>query len=450
MKRFLSDILKGPQDLFREFVCGAVTFGELYTLAGVLYYRFLEIEDKSIPVCLATEERDLVAAAILAAMASGVTLVLPHSLSRGALLQMHEVTGFSIAVTDGRHGFPEGTRILSSALREDETKLPEISVNPNAELLQLFTGGSTGTPKIWSKTSANLFGEALFMAGEYGIDRNDVIVATVTPYHIYGLLFSVLIPLVATAAVAPETPSFPAEIAGAVARHTATVLVSVPVHYRALADRQLSPTLRLAFSSAGMLEEGDNELFCRSNDMGIVEVYGSTETGGLATRNRGEGQTVFYPLSPVSWKIIRRRFWVSSPFLSPDLPRDEDGFFLSGDLVEQHGENSFSLQGRADSVTKVGGERVDLDEVREVIRNQAGVKECVVIVHGEDTSRGNRIDAVVRGENLDIGALRSVLAGILEPAARPKRILAVKQIPVTANGKYDRHKIFRLLNGFSS
>ncbi len=449
MKTFLSDILRGPQDSSREFISGAVTFGELYALAGSLYGRFSKIENKSIPVCLAAEERDLVAAAILAAMASGVILVLPHSLSKGALLQMREVTGFTTAVTDAKLDFPEDTCILSSVLREGGAKLPEICVNPDVELLQLFTGGSTGTPTIWSKTIANLFGEARFMAEEYRVDREDVIVATVTPFHIYGLLFSVLLPLVATAAVAAETPSFPAEIAGAVSHHAATVLVSVPAHYRVIADRQLHSTLRLAFSSAGMLDEGDNEQFCRGNGVGVVEVYGSTETGGLATRNRAEGQAAFYPLSPVSWKILRRRLLVNSPFLSPDLPRDEDGFFLSGDLVEQHGEESFFLLGRADSVTKVGGERVDLDEVRDVIQSQVAVKECVVVVHGEDTGRGNRIAAMVRGKNIDIAALRSVLAEVLEPAARPKRILAVKQIPVTANGKYDRQEIYRLLNGCS-
>ncbi len=447
MKAFLSALLEGPHDASQEFISGGTDFAELYALAGALHACFVEVEEKDIPICLAAEKREVIAAALLAALASGVKLVLPHSFSQAALLQMQEVTGFNVAVTDVARDFPDTTELLFTGSISAGAGLPVPDLDPDAELLLLFTGGSTGTPRVWSKTAANIFGEARFMADQYGLGRGDCIVATVTPCHIYGLLFSVVIPLLAAVPVAAETPSFPAEIADCVKEHAATVLVTVPAHYRIIRERRLHSTLRLAFSSAGMLEQKDNELFCETNAVGIVEVYGSTETGGLAARNRADGESFFTPLPPVSWKIAERRLLVKSPFLSPDLPRDEEGFFLSGDLVEQQGEAAFSLHGRADSVTKVGGERVDLDEVRAAVYQQPGVKECVVLALEDGRGRGSRIAALVRGEALEPDLLRSALAETLEPSARPKRILVVNEIPVAANGKYDRAAVIALLGG---
>lgn len=449
MNDFLAALLQGPHSPQQDFTCHGATFADVYAMAGQLYTDFSRGDGREgsiAPVCLATEDRSVIAAALLAAMASSTVLALPHSFSKTALQQMQEATGFTTAVVDGERALPKNTHLLFSRAGKGDASLPQLSPKPDARLLQLFTGGSTGTPQIWSKTAANLFGEARFMAERYQISAKDTIVATVPPSHIYGLLFSVVIPLVVGANVLAETPSFPAEIEECVQRELGTLLVSVPAHYRVLNGRHLHPSLRLAFSSAGMLDLGDNEGFCRSNDAGIVEVYGSTETGGLATRNRSQGEDFFQPLEQVTWKVKEERLFVQSPFLSPDLVKDEDGFFLSGDRVQRQGDKSISLHGRADAVTKVGGERVDLDEVRDVLQKVSGVRECVVVALEDKTGRGNRIAALVRGDAADLNAIQKSIALFLEPAALPKRIRIVSEIPVTANGKYDRAAITALLS----
>ena len=79
-------------------------------------------------------------------------------------------------------------------------------------------------------------------------------------------------------------------------------MISVPAHYRALrAVGSLGASLRLAFSSAGALDPEDNAAFCRENASGVVEVYGSTETGGIGLRNRSRGEEGFTPYSTLSW-----------------------------------------------------------------------------------------------------------------------------------------------------
>jgi acyl-coenzyme A synthetase/AMP-(fatty) acid ligase len=433
----------------REFIAGAATRRDVHGLASRFYAIFLSL-DPSVPVCLAAEGRDVIAAALLAAVASGRVLTLPHSFSARALRQMQELTGFTTAIVDVDRELSHGIKCIHPPDSKEvlSVPLPESRVNPDAELLKLFTGGSTGAAKIWSKSVANIFEEAQFMASRYAIDDKDCILATITPYHIYGLLFSVAIPLVASARIVAESPFFPAEIATSVENHSVTILASVPAHYRALQMRSLPSSLRLAFSSAGMLPEKDNNEFCSRNRAKIVEVYGSTETGGLATRNRAAEEEFFSPLEPIEWQILDERLTIRSPFLSPEVPREKGNWFLSGDRVRQQGKDTFSLHGRADAITKVAGERVDLDEIRDLLQQQKGVAECVVLPLEDDTGRGNRIAVLIRSdqEKLDLGPIKLVLSVSLEPPAMPKIFKLASQIPVRPNGKYDRDAIIQLLS----
>ena len=279
------------------------------------------------------------------------------------------------------------------------------------------------------------------------MSEKDRIVATVPPYHIYGLLFSVILPLVSSASVSLETPSFPGDIAEVIAGQQATILVSIPPHYRALREKKIAESsLRIAFSSAGMLEAIDNEAFYQLNEVGIVEVYGSTETGGIATRNRSLGETNFTAFPTVSWQIRDQRLCVRSPYLSPDLPLADDGLFTTGDRVEAEGTNGFALKGRTDGVTKVGGKRVDLEELCVLIKKGAGVSDCVVMALPEPGGREHRVVALIEGPEVDIDLLRTSLAASLESYALPRVIKATRQIPVQANGKHDRDAIIRLFN----
>ena len=449
MKSLCADLFQEMKDSRQEFIAGGSTRKEICQLAARFSSCFLEL-DSDVPICLAAEDRAVIAAALLAAVATGRVLTFPHSFSARALRQMQELTGFTTAIVDVHRELAHGTQCISPEDVQDFSPLnfSDLQVDPDAELLKLFTGGSTGAAKIWSKSVKNVFDEAQFMALRYAICRSDTIVATITPYHIYGLLFSVLIPLVAQARIIAASPSFPAEISTSVAHSSATILASVPAHYRALQSRSLHTSLRLAFSSAGMLPEEDGRNFCAQNSIDIVEVYGSTETGGLASRNRNSGEQFFTPLQPVTWQIQDERLYVRSPFLSSDVPVDSDNWFLSGDRVQQQDGQSFSLHGRADAITKVAGERVDLDEIRDLLLKQKGVAECVVVPLADRGGRGNRIAALLRNEEeeLDLAPIKLMLSLSLEPAAMPKIIRVVSYIPLKENGKYDRDAIIRLLS----
>ncbi len=431
----------------REFVQGGATFAEIYAMASWLRATLAGPVNRG-AVCLATEDRALIAAALLASLAGGPVLLLPYAFSSHALAGMQQATGFTVALADNDTpgNFPPGIEVIKPRWGETGPDLRHYPAAPGEELLRLYTGGSTGTPQLWSKTGVNIFAEALFLAQHFDVSPQDRIVATISPSHIYGLLYSVAVPLVSGATALAPTPSFPDEIMHAVGDQKATVLVSVPAHYRALRDRSaLGASLRLAFSSAGMLDIEDNAEFCRHNGAGIVEVYGSTETGGIALRNCCLGEVGFTPYPTIDWTLSGERLHIRSPYLSPGLPRDAEGYFIAGDRVASCTPAAFLLKGRADSITKVAGKRVDLEEIRDLIKQQPDVSDCVVLALPEASGRGHRIVALVEGLAADPESIRKTLAARFEPYALPRTIKTIDRLPVKENGKYDRVAIASLL-----
>ncbi|HEB68435.1 MAG TPA: acyl-CoA synthetase [Desulfobulbus sp.] len=454
MKKMVSDadrtaietLVRGPKFPEREFVRSGRSFAQVHAMAA-RFRATLGSGERATPVCLGAEDRAVIAAALLASLGGGPELLLPYGYSGRALARMQQVTGFTTAVVDVDRDFPAGVQVVRP--EPDCPADPAVLAKPDlkAGLVRIFTGGSTGSPQVWAKTAENIFAEALFLARRFSITEQDCIVATVPPCHIYGFLFSIVLPLVSGATVVADTPSFPGEIIHTIHEQGATVLAAVPAHYRALREKTIDDSrLRLAVSSAGMLGQAENEAFHTRNGVGVVEVYGSTETGGIATRNRSVGEDFFTAFSTVGWKVVDDRLAVCSPYISPDLTLDDEGFFITADRVEPRGGDGFFLKGRADAVTKVGGKRVDLEEIRLLIREAAGVGDCVVTALPEPGGRGNLIVALVQGRAVDTDVIKKMLAERLEPYARPRTLKVVDRIPVQKNGKYDRQAIARLFS----
>jgi acyl-coenzyme A synthetase/AMP-(fatty) acid ligase len=441
-------LLAGPDDPRREFVIGQAPYAAVHALAAGIA---AECGGEMTPVCLCAQDRAVVAAALLAALASPMTLILPHAFDEAVLGELREGTGCATVISDVPRPVPAGVRLcIPRAGRAPLRPLADAPTRKSAAdpWLRLFTGGSTGAPKLWTKTVRNLLAETAAIVDRYRVADGDRILATVNANHIYGLLYAVLTPLAAGASVAAETPTFPAEIQAAGRRARATVLVSVPAHYRAVNGHPFDvPELRLAFSSAGTLAEEDALAFSARTGAPIAEIYGSTETGGIAARDRHAGERDFTALPAVAVRIGNGgRLAVRSAYLSPELPLDADGFYLASDRAQATPEGRFELLGRADGVVKVGGRRVDLEAVRQSLAGLPGVRDAVALALPAGRGREHRIVAVVEGDAATVDLGPAALAG-LPLHARPRPIKVLPKIPLTPAGKYDRKAIAALFQG---
>ncbi len=424
----------------KDFIFSGYSYGEIFELAAGLK-KTLSRRGEEKTLCLCTENKAVIAACILASLAGSCQLIFPYAFSAHALAEMYDAVGFNAAIADHPEEMPAGVKIITPLAGKISDIDPEEIRDPDEPFLQLFTGGSTGKPKVWSKSPRNLFAEAFYWKEKFDLSAKDLFVSTVPTYHIYGLFFSVILPFVAQAKVLSDIYTFPQEIISTTNKHKATVLVSVPIHYRSLkVDNLSAPSLKVAFSSSGVLNRSDAIHFQNKTGLGITEIYGSTETGGIAARSISEHTESWKPIDVVSWKISGKRLSIKSPFISAEMEKDSEGFCVTGDEVQPDKGNRFILLGRADGIVKVAGKRVDLLDVQNKILTLPTVIDALVVALPAEKGRESVIAAVVACK-LNKIQLKKMMLEKLEPYAMPRRIKIVSSIARAATGKIDRGKI---------
>jgi len=443
----LKTIISAPKDPEKEYVLCASTYKDIWAMAADFQNRLFD-RNKHISVCMCTTDRAVTAAALLAALTRPATLIMPHEFSDSVIEKVYRENGFSKAVLEKPVNLPGNAEAIYAKPGSYKNNIIDTSFirNPDEVFVKLFTGGSTGAPRTWSKTIGNLFLEAMHHVKKMNISPEDVFAATVPPNHIYGLLFSVLAPLVAGASTVDGVLTYPHEIQKGLSGFNATTLVSIPLHYKMLSGINLSaPWLSRALCSAARLFPEDSRAFYEKTGIGVTEIYGSTETGGIATRLCTSSQTHFTALDCIKWKLVKNRLAICSDFISPELPVDKDGYYITSDQVSIAGPNGFSLKGRADRIVKVGGKRVDLDEIRSVIMDMPEVKDAAIVCVPDKGGRGNEIRALAATCALP-AEIRRHLIRHLPGHAIPRKIKTAEKIPVSAAGKYDNTAICDILD----
>jgi acyl-coenzyme A synthetase/AMP-(fatty) acid ligase len=174
--------------------------------------------------------------------------------------------------------------------------------------------------------------------------------------------------------------------------------------------------------------------------LGITEIYGSTETGGVATRSISEHTDSWRAFDVVSWKLVGSRLFVKSDFTSSEMEYRDDGFCMTGDEAHEDKNNRFVLLGRADGIVKVAGKRVDLLDIQSKIKTLPTVSDVVVLAIPTENGRESMVAAVIACD-LTETHIKKLLMEMLEPYAVPRRIKIVSSITRTATGKIDRRRI---------
>lgn len=401
-------------------------------------------DSERLRLCVASEDRAEVAAALLAAFGAGIHVVFPAALSPDGLASAWRARSFShwLGPADWRERLPE-LDAAHVAPAWPGPSLQGLRVAHGDPCVFLQTGGTTGRPRLCAKSARHLLAEAVFHAHALQIEAGDHIVATAAPFHMYGLLFSVLLPLVSHATVERTSPFFPQEIAQRLEASRATILVSTPAHLRALVGCMPSRhRLRLVLSSGAPLAAADAADVHARTGVWPLEVYGSTETGGIAVRRQDVADAPWLPLAAVDVRADGETLWVRSPFVSPNACGDDA--FLTGDRADILADGTFRLLGRVDGVVKVGGKRVVLAEVEDVLRSLAGVRDAVVLALPLTSGRGQELVALAACDRPAAELARELREKLPSPAW-PRRLRCAAAIPLTAVGKRDRDAILQCL-----
>lgn len=395
---------------------------------------------------IATDDAYALAVALLAVLHSGGRALLPANLQPGHLGELAGSADGTLLHPLPSLGFDAGSPILTE--RGDYAPWQFNDLDAGASVIQLHTSGTTGKPEPVMKPLRCLEAEIAVFERLFGSQRATSVLATVPAFHIYGLLFRVLWPLAAGRPFDAGAVTFPEELMIQVAQRPGSLLVSSPAFLRRalplLNLDVLSRSLSGAFSSGGPLEPEVAATYNERLNCGVVEVYGSTETGGVAHRLVREANNP-PPWSPMPGVTItltegEGRLAVLSPFLTSPTP------FVTGDCGVLLPEGGFRLTGRKDRIIKLEERRVSLLELEERLKACPEIKEARITVlwtPGGRASLGAVVvpsevgwQAIAEGGKRELRRhLHAHLKPHVEALALPRRWRFVRRFPQTTHGK---------------
>ena len=314
---------------------------------------------------------------------------------------------------------------------DDAQTGPWRALDEQAQQLVIFTSGSTGSPVAIPKRLGQLFSEVRALQQAFGerVSGGEVL-STVSHQHIYGLLFRVLWPLGSGRVFHAERLSYIEDIAAG-----RFVLIASPAHLKRLPEAALK--LRAVFSSGGPLPDAAVPDCVAKLGQAPIEVYGSSETGGVAWRQRSSGSDEWHALPGVQWRLQGETLEIRSPHL-PD-----DDWTSTADRASASPEG-FKLLGRVDRVLKIEEKRVSLSAIEQTmlatgfvqdlrVLTLPGIREQLAIV-AVPTDTGWALHES-EGKAALASHLRAALRQGLDAVALPRRWRFVSALPGNAQGK---------------
>ncbi|CAM4175186.1 AMP-binding protein [Aeromonas bestiarum] len=380
----------------------------------------------------------LFAQALLACALGGHQAILPGHQRPAGLLALRDQ--FDGLLTDGElpaDGLDMPQLRLPLADAHGELDAEHASRLPERLYLTLFSSGSTGEPKAIPKAWPQLEAELRVQMALWGQALAETrVLASVSHQHIYGLLFRILLPLALGRPFDRRSIDYPEQLA---VQTAPWALIASPAFLSRLDPAIPAAGCHLIVSSGGPLQPEDAHQARALLGQLPVEIFGSSETGGIGWRQRQQAKTPWIPLPGVQVRVgPDQGLLLRSPFLA------EDDWLACADRILMTGVG-FELLGRQDRVIKLEEKRISLDEVEARLQALPEVEQAAVL----PLQQGQRqiLGAVLvlselgaarwgeLGQGRFLLALRQQLRPWLEPVALPRSLRRVECMPVNAQGK---------------
>ena len=398
---------------------------------------------------LVCEDAGWFGAGLLALAAGGRSIVLPQAPQPGAL----QDTGVEAVLTD-KPGTFAGLEVLAATETDADDGAPV--AQDDATPVDFFTSGSSGQPKRVPKAYAQLRLEVDALERQWGARLGDALVlGTVPHHHLYGLLFRVLWPLSHGRPLHVPMCLQPAELRAAAAGRRCAIVSSPAFLSRLHAYEELPSAGQTAavFSSGAPLADQAAQDLHEKWGQSAIEVYGSTETGGVAWRawEGAAGRAWWQPIAGVEAEVREDgagpRLWARSGCTW------QHDWMPSGDLAHFGGDGRFALDGRADDVLKFEDKRVSLSEMRAQLLRHPWVAEARLLLL---PGRRQQLGAVVvlkpegrtmletQGKRAFQEQLKEALRQRYEALLVPRKWRFPEALPDNAMGKTEQARLLAL------
>ena len=244
----------------------------------------------------------------------------------------------------------------------------------------LFTSGSTGKPKAVPQRMKEFEEDNAFIISKWGQEfTNRKLLTTVSQHHIYGFLFGISLPFTLGCPFRRNRVEFPEEFEKLT--DVSYILIATPAFLKRTVEVEDKLNMKNVwiFTSGGAVSP---ELAVQTEKVfGFcpLEVYGSTETSGIAYRQQKKDQLVWTPFD-------NAKIWLGDDgclrIISPYIKNPEG--FATADLAEIFEDGRFLLKGRSDSIVKIEEKRISMTEVEARLLESGLVEDVKVVAMSND------------------------------------------------------------------
>jgi acyl-coenzyme A synthetase/AMP-(fatty) acid ligase len=249
--------------------------------------------------------------------------------------------------------------------------------------LVLFSSGTSGAPKAMVQDFGRLLGTYS------GRHESDLPVLALLGFDHIGGLNTLLGALAAGSLLVVPVSRAPAEVAAAIERHAVAVLPASPTFLGLLLSADVSASLAslrvITYGTEPMPESLLVRLKATFPRVRFIQTFGTSETGIVRTSSPESDSTYLRFEDPdLEWKVIDDELWLRSctqiaGYLNASNERfTTDGWFRTGDKVEQGPNGTIRVIGRMGEIINVGGEKLMPAEVESVVLAVPGVADCRV------------------------------------------------------------------------
>jgi len=368
---------------------------------------------------------------LAAAILSGKISLLPPTQTTEVVRQIKAYAADVFVLTDSELctvNLPQLRYPVMDASTPDTIEVPQI---PNTQRIAVvFTSGSTGIPQPHPKTWGALVRSVQSEAQRLEVTQDCTLIGTVPPQHMYGFETTLLMAWCNGAAISHAQPFYPADICQALsAVPMPRILVSSPLHLRAWLNAQLPlPELTGVVSATALMPAHlaeDIETRCNTR---LFEIYGSTETGQIASR-RPTQDAAWHLFPGINLSVVNDRVHARSEHIEASIAVNDHIELLTDEL--------FLLHGRMDDLVNIAGKRHSLTSLDHLLNALPGVQDGAFYMP-DDSAHVTRLAAVVVAPGMAASTLLAALREHLDPVFLPRPLLFVDALPRNSTGKLPR------------
>ncbi|MBU2979658.1 AMP-binding protein [Alteromonas sp. C1M14] len=314
---------------------------------------------------------------------------------------------------------------------------------PHTGKLIFFTSGSTGKAKPIVKHWWQVNTEVACLINSFfptPSPSNTGVLSTVSHQHVYGLLFKLLLPLASSMTIYPQY-LYPEDMAATLTRIENAIVIASPAFLVRLVQDNLliryKAQLNKVFSSGAPLPDKAATTLYQQLSLPATQVYGSTETGGIAWREITGTDTGWRPFAGIevaSGDDATLR--IRSPYLVDD-------WTTLADRVKITENGTFTLLGRTDRIAKVEDKRLDMEDMERHLQHHRAVHRCRLLqLAGEKRSlaivvelKPDYLPQSAASKRALVTQLKQFLTERFEPVCFPRKWRFVTELPFNSQGK---------------